>query len=85
MGKYEKIGVYVYVRDECGIELSDDDWNINYDGDIEITIKHRQITVSDQKELLNAVSDLARDKCPQFLPFLEGFQRALALEELRPR
>lgn len=85
MGKYEKIGVYVYIKDENGVELSEDDWDINYDGDIEITIKRRQINVISQQGFFDAVSDLARDKCPQFLPFLEGFQRALTLEELRPR
>ena len=75
--------INVVVRDEFCNELKEKLYDLDYDGDtIYVDLKHNGFESNDSV-LWRKIEDIAREKCPEFLPHLDDLERQLSLEYLR--
>lgn len=75
--------INVIVRDVFGNEIKEKFYDLDHDCDaIYVDLKHIPFDINDS-DLMRKIEDIAREKCPEFLPHLEDLKLQLALEPLR--
>ena len=75
--------INVIVRDEFGNELKEELYDLDHDCDA-IYVDLKCIGFNQKDSILwRRIQDVAREKCPEFLPHLEDLELQLALDFLR--
>lgn len=80
---YIRCQVDIEMRNRYGEEILPKYYDVDCDGDtIFIDLNNVPFEVKDSG-VLRKIRDIANEKCPEFLPYLDDLERQLSLEYLR--
>lgn len=76
--------IYVKLKDRSGNDIEPEFYELDSDYDDKIYVYLKSVPfVMDDSALLKRIKDIAREKCPEFLPHLDDLELQLSLEYLR--